>query len=118
MEERGKTILAIVIVCLVLLLISGCFYYNYGTDEWVMFTVKKTERVVKSTSEGSSSKYLVFTETEVFENTDSLMWWKWNSSDVYGELEEGQTYNARVYGWRIPFLSCYRNIVELKRNDD
>ena len=81
------------------------------TSEDITITVVDKERVVDSG--GGDSKYLVFTETEVFENTDCLALGKFNSSDVYGQLEIGETYQVQVYGWRIPFLSMYRNIVKV-----
>lgn len=59
------------------------------------------------------SKYLVFTENEVFENRDTLLEAKWNSSDIYNRIREGSCYRFEVYGWRIPFLSQYRNIVSV-----
>lgn len=59
-----------------------------------------------------SSKYLVFTESEVFENTDAFWALKFNSSDIQGQIGVGETCTLRVYGWRIPFLSMYRNILE------
>lgn len=59
-------------------------------------------------------KYLIFTDKGVFENTDSWVELKFNSSDLYGKLERGKSYNLRVYGWRIPFLSKYKNITRAK----
>ena len=40
------------------------------------------ERIVTSSDKGTSSKYLIFTDMEVFENTDSFLALKFNSSDV------------------------------------
>jgi len=82
----------------------------YGTKSTVQFVVSDKERVMTS----ESSKYLVFTDGEVYENTDSLWYFKFNSSDVYGSLHEGQKYEAVVYGFRVPFLSWYKNIVSVK----
>ncbi len=85
--------------------------FTYGTRDSVTATVKKTEAVV--TGSGSSTKriYLVFTDKETLCNKDSLMYLKFNSSDIYGEIQPGATYRFNVYGWRIPFLSMYRNII-------
>ena len=80
------------------------------TQETVTFTVTDKERV----NGYESSRYLVFTEDEVFQNTDSLLMWKFSSSDLYGSLEVGTTYEALVTGWRVPFLSWYRNIVTVE----
>lgn len=90
--------------------------YTYGTGEDATFTVTDKERIVEKSSDSVSSKYIVFTdkkadEKEVFENTDSFFRLKFNSSDVQGQLKKGETYNCKVYGWRVPFFSMYRNIV-------
>jgi len=99
---------------LIAVLIIGIFslspMYAYMTDEEISCVVDSKERVVKT----DSSKYLIFCEEEVLENTDSLWYWKWNSSDFYRDIKVGEEYNLRVYGWRIPFLSLYRNIIEIK----
>lgn len=102
-------ILSIIIITIVALFLLG-FYPILWLDscENASFTVQEKERVVTS----DSSKYLVFTENEVFENVDSLMKFKFNSSDVYGDLKVGESYTYEVCGWRIPFLSWYRNIIK------
>ncbi len=53
----------------------------------------------------------------MFENTDSLYNFKYSSSDVYNDLKIGKCYTLRVYGWRIPFFSWYRNIIDLEPID-
>ena len=85
-------------------------------------TVTDKERVVKQSGNYVSSKYLVFTElqnggTRVFENTDSFLELKFNSSDLQGRLREGRTYEIGTYGWRIPFLSMYENIVSVRETN-
>ena len=91
-------------------------YYLSATDTTI--TVKRLERIVESSWSGetasTTSKYLVFTNNEVLENTDSWLYLKFSSSDLYAKLKEGQTYKIKVAGWRIPFLSWYRNIIEIK----
>ena len=85
-------------------------------------TVTDKERVVKRRGDKVSSKYLVFTElqeggTKVFKNTDSLLEFKFNSSDLQGRLKEGQTYEIGTYGWRVPLLSMYKNIVSVREEN-
>lgn len=96
------------VVLLALAIIGLLPYYQYGTVETVTVTVKSKERV----NSRESSKYLVFAEGETFQNTDTIWHGKWSSSDLYGSLNEGTKYRLRVYGWRIPFFSAYRNILE------
>jgi hypothetical protein len=95
-------------------------YFFYGSGERVRVTVTDKERVVTGRGENQSSKYLVFTNrhsangstsVEVFENTDALLRVKFNSSTVQGSLNRNSTYDCSVYGFRIPILSMYRNIV-------
>lgn len=98
---------------LVLLLLVGQPVLYHGSSESVTVTVTEKERIVTSSGESTSSKYLVFTDGEVFENTDAITFGKWNSSDVQGKLEKGKTYNVKVAGWRVPFMSMYRNIIKV-----
>jgi hypothetical protein len=84
----------------------------YSTHDTVVFTVEKSERITNANDEGG--KYLIFTKAETFENTDRLVLWKFNSSDLYGLLKVGKAYEAKVVGFRIPFLSWYRNIVSFR----
>lgn len=84
----------------------------YSSCETVEITVTDKERITESDGESVSSKYLIFAEGEVFENEDALFLGKWNSSDVQGQLKIGETYTVKVIGWRLPFFSMYRNIIE------
>ncbi len=73
-----------------------------------------TEKVVKRYN--NSDKYLVFTklsngEIRVFENRDSLLEFKFRSSDLQAKLETGKTYDIKAYGWRIPLTSWYENVI-------
>lgn len=109
MKIIASIIGVIVIVCA---LVALPIYYVKGTEETVSVVIESKERI--SDRGGSESKYLIFTNEETFENTDSLLNGKFNSSDIYGQLKEGGSYECKVYGWRIPFMSSYRNIVECK----
>lgn len=96
--------------------IASLYGVAYHTSsENLVITVKDKERITTGSGEDLESKYLVYGEEEVFENTDSWLFFKFSSSDFQGELEVGKTYNVKVAGWRIPFMSSYRNIVEIKK---
>lgn len=100
-------------VALVVLLViagcGGCAYKTWGTKTTETITVKSKERVENSS--GNGAKYLVYTEDEVFENTDAWLNGKTGSSDLYNLLEEGQTYECEINGWRVSLLSWYRNLL-------
>lgn len=79
-----------------------------GTHRDETFTVNKSERI----AEGKGGRYLIFTNKGVYENTDSLLNGKFNSSDVYAQIEKDKKYECDVIGWRFPFLSWYPNIIK------
>ena len=110
--NTNKCIIFAVLALIILLLFLGALY-NYGTKDTVDITIKSKERYIKG-GNTTISYWLVFTEKEVFKNSDTFWYWKFNSSDLQNELEIGQTYKVMVYGWRIPFFSMYRNIVKIK----
>lgn len=107
MKDHGfKTILFIMFA----LLVGLSAWYSFATVEVVEATIKKSERI----SQKSNAKYMVFTKDEVFENSDSAWHGKYNSSDFYNELSVGKTYKFTVYGYRIPIMSSYRNIISFE----
>ena len=89
------------------------YWYQVGTLETVHITIDDKQRVTT----GSESKYMVFTAQESFEDTDSFFHTKYNSSDLFGHLKVGCTYDISVYGKRIPFFNTYRNIVDILREE-
>lgn len=105
-------ITSLVITIIVLSIIFVRPIISWTTAEVVEIKISDKERIVKN--KGEVSKYLVFTEDEVFENTDSWAYLKFNSSDIQGKLSKDSTYKVKVCGFRVPFLSTYRNIIEIK----
>jgi len=83
--------------------------YAYKTVENVACHVEEKERI----ADDGDSKYLIFCTEEVFQNSDSLFHMKFGSSDFYKDIKEGEDYEFKVYGWRVPFFSMYRNIIKI-----
>ncbi len=75
--------------------------------------VKDKQITTESAKKGDKvqSTYLIFTDHGVFRNDDAGWFVKYNSSDVYGNLDIGKRYRFKVYGWRIPIFSMYPNLV-------
>ena len=84
--------------------------YILSAEEVIIYVSDK-----EVTSKEGVKKYLVYTDGEVFENTDTVWFFKFNSSDVYGSLKEGEQYIVKVAGWRKPFFSWYRNIIKIEK---
>lgn len=99
------------IVVFILMVIFSA-WVALSTRTQVRDTVVKSERVC-SGGESGTCRYLVFAKKEVYQNRDTFWYWKFNSSDLYRDIENGKTYNFTVYGFRVPFLSWYRNIIKV-----
>lgn len=107
---------ALIITSIICIIIA---YYSSGTT--IKATITDTEIFISGDGDGGiNTKYLVFTDIEVFENRDELFRKKFNSSDFQNEFKSniGSTYEFTVLGWRIPFFSMYRNIVTYKKIDE
>ena len=105
-RKKAATIGCCIVVVLVIIvggLIGGAAYK--GSERSETAKVNSKERVCKSGN--SDCAYLVFTDKDTFQVTDSLINGRFNSSDVYGQIQQGQTYNFRVQGWRVPIASWY-----------
>ena len=90
---------------------GGTFSYlkNYDT-EVVTVTVTDRERVTSS----ERSYYLVYTDSETFTVSDTIWHFRYDSSDFYGSLKRGDKIRVKVCGWRVPFMSMYRNMLEVR----
>jgi hypothetical protein len=95
-------------------LIVGGLGVRWG---WMTVSTAHVETIVsrvdRECSGGTNGecKYMVYTPDEVFRNVDCTICLKWNSSDVQNHLIAGHKYDLTVYGWRVPFMSWYRNIL-------
>lgn len=92
--------------------VYGCHSMTLGTVQTIEINI--TDAFTKRGSGDDADKYMVETEDETFENTDTLMFWKFNSSDLQRELKQHNgPVRVKVAGWRSTMLSSYRNIIEI-----
>lgn len=116
------TVIVFVVAILAIAILSEAIF-SFNDTEYTV-TVTSKDRITESSkdSDGNSyttSKYLVFADDEsgnslVFENTDCFIRFKFNSSNIQGQLKEGHTYKIVVIGYRVPFLSWYQNIIKVE----
>ena len=115
-RKTSRTVVPVIIFCLVITLFSSMISLMTSfNDHTKIITVTDKERVNTS----SYSKYLIMGEDEngetlVLENTDNTIRFKFNSSDIYAALKEGETYEVTVVGFRVPYMSWYENIISYK----
>lgn len=111
--HRGESYFGLIFVVLGTLLVGascGASCLAHGDREEVTAVVTGKERIHGSGNGKDAGYYLIYTEDEVFQNADSILEGKFNSSDFQARIHEHKCYRFEVYGWRIPFLSAYRNI--------
>lgn len=97
-------------IVLVLLAAISPIIIDRATEQTVVVTV--TDKAIKRS--GDDDIYLIYTDNGTYKITDSVAYWRWDSSDLYGEIEKDTTYECRVAGFRLPFFSEYKNIIEAK----
>lgn len=107
-------------IALVVIAVIAFPVISFTNDHAYTITITDKERVTTQVYKGQTdSKYLIYGEDEngktyVFEDTDTLFRGKFNSSDVYGALKEGETYELTVIGFRVHILNWYENIIDFK----
>ena len=107
--NRSTVFVGVLIAIFLASLIGVSIFFPLVTKDKATITVSDKQLMTK----GGNGTYLVFTEEEIFKNSDCVMRGKWRSSDLQNKLKIGQTYDVDVYGWRIPLFSAYRNIVKI-----
>ena len=119
---KFSVVMFIAFAIIVTIALVGCFKSctnNLGEERQVTATV--TDKTVKRYN--GEDKYLVYTKNtdglvEVFEITDSFAFGRFDSSNVYGGIEVGETYSFIVVGKRSEFYSIYPNIKEYNELPD
>lgn len=109
-SNSGSPVIALVVVLFLFVSLGVSCYSCTVTDE-VRITISDKESV--HSSENGTMRY-VYTENGTYKCDDSMIDGKWNSADVYGRLKEGHTYEVKTRGIRIPFMSMFPNIVEVR----
>jgi len=105
-------IAAMVIAALLLAISIGV--KAYASPRTTVTTVTHKERVCSFSSKGGSCKYLVYTEETTFRVQDSILAWRWNSSDFYGKIKVCHRYRLTYYGIRFGLGSHYPNLTGAK----
>jgi len=96
------------VVALVAFFVFAIFVQPLGNQQTFTATIEKTyidggnTYFVLKMPDGSLMPH---------ENTDNWFFGKFNSGDFLVRLEVGQTYSFKTVGYRIPFLSCFPNII-------
>ncbi|HVI69412.1 MAG TPA: hypothetical protein VM581_03045 [Magnetospirillaceae bacterium] len=105
----GPTLALIISLALSVFIVWGVWGVCYRHEHWATCEVTGKDRG------GEDGSYRVYTkDCDTLANEDSLFRAKWNSSNVWQQIEPGKKYEFRIVGSRIPFFSQFANILEVR----
>ena len=104
-----------IFIALLIIIISVIFIkiatIGYSNKEVIAIEVK--DKYIKRQGTGDSAEdvyMIVDKDNNIYQITDLFFIGKFNSSDIYNQLDIGQAYLVEVTGVRNRFFSWYRNI--------
>jgi len=104
---RLSTIVGILIVFLVIIF-GYLFFEPYITEQTITIKVLN-----KSQFGNEPEKYFVFTENEVFYNSNDYYQNKENAREINDIIYPGSKYKVKVVGVYLPWIPRFRNITEI-----
>lgn len=112
--DKGWLDPMVIIGSLIILLIPSAIIFGIvnatHVEEHNGCTVTDKDRT--SGQDGKSDMRVYTSNCGNFHVADSLLSWTWSSSDTYGSIEVGKTYDFKTRGFRVPLLSMFPNVVE------
>lgn len=96
------------IIVLLVLLFGYLFFESVLTEDTITIKVLN-----KAQFGNESGKYFVFTEEEVFYNSNSYYQSKENAEELDEIIYPGSSYKIEVVGVYLPWLPRFRNIINI-----
>ena len=94
-------------------MISCNFLYAIFTREEKEIIVKKKYQFDRS---GFTEFMVIDSNGKHYNLNNSLWYWKWDSIEDWHLIKEEQKLNTLTYGWRVPILGMFPNIVSSQYN--
>jgi hypothetical protein len=94
-------------------MITSNFFYAILTREEKEITVKKKYKFDRS---GFTDFMIIDSNNKHYNLNNSLWYWKWDSIEDWHLIKEEQKLNTLTYGWRVPILGMFPNIVSSQYN--
>jgi len=96
-------------------MISCNFLYAIFTRQEKEIIVKKKYKFDKS---GFTDFMIIDSNGKHYNLNNSLWYWKWNSIEDWHSIREEEKLNTLTYGWRVPILGLFPNIVSSRYNNN
>ncbi|MFT5873151.1 MAG: hypothetical protein ACI8WT_002093 [Clostridium sp.] len=103
-----------VIICVIVMFGVIMVFPHFFRNTYIVTIASKRIITLDNTD-----TYLIYTQMEdgnikIFKNTNSLIEFKIHSENVYWGLIISGKYEIKAYGWSMPLLSTYQNIIKVK----
>jgi hypothetical protein len=105
----------IFVMVVLLLALFGWFAYEAA----ISWQVTEVDATVVDTFVSDGETFFIIEhdntgKQEVISNGDNIMHGKFNSNDFYSRVKVGEHYRFQLTSKRIPFLSLFRNILDVE----
>lgn len=111
-EKGSPLIIPIIIVVILLVAAGGIMSVMSALHEETHTGCLVTDKDIRGLNTDTQPPR-VYTSCGTFEISDVPLAGHFSSGDVYGQLEEGETYSLVSRGWRVPFLSIFPSIIKV-----
>ena len=106
---------AVIVIIGVIVIVSVIMLFPHFIRNTYKVTITNKQIIKRNNTE----EYLIYAQTEdgnikVFEDTNNFLELKFNSEDLYWAIAINKKYEVRAYGFNIPLLLHYQNIVKVK----
>lgn len=105
-----KKVVMMLVIATMVFCLTGCT--DYMNEQIIQCVVK--DKWIKRPSGDDDELYLINCDGTTYKISDLLWKGKFNSADIYGNLEIGKKYELSISGYRWSYFSKYQNINEYK----
>lgn len=100
------------VVALGVVAVGVDYAWSHNNEHDATCTVTGKDRGM---DQNGNSNYRIYTSNcDTLGDSDSFWFGKWNSSDIFGQIEPGKTYVFHVAGVRSGWASSFANIITVK----
>lgn len=101
---------ALLFVIFFVAIVGGGAVASTANEQTQTCTVEDKDR---STNQDGQSVYQVYTDCGVLRVEDHLIKGIFNSADIYGSIQIGETYDFTTVGYRVPVMSLFPTIIKV-----
>jgi len=88
--------------------IAGHGLYSYSSCKRDTIKIQKKYTFIQN----SNTQFMIIDQNEKHYNVNNSFWyWKWDSIEDWSTLREDDSINIKYYGYRVPFLGFFPNII-------